>query len=308
MLGKDSIFKRSSPAAQPPGTPPAIPGAGIGRYFVAAFFSVVVLTLLFGSWYTIDQRERGVILRNGAVVGVAQPGLGFKIPLIDSVVGISVQTHIKTYDEMSTYSRDQQPAMLRVSINYRVIEKEVDDIYANYGGIVGLEDRIITPKVMEQVKIVFGQYVAVTAIQDRGRLNADIQTAITHSIKGPVIIENVQIENIDFSQLYEKSIEERMLAEVEVQKLRQNAEREKVSAEITVTRARAAAEAVLAQARAEAESTRLQGEATAAAIRARGDALRQNQELISLTTAERWNGVLPTTMVPGSALPMITMK
>jgi hypothetical protein len=38
------------------------------------------LTVVFGSWYTVDQTERGVILRNGAIVGVAQPGLGFKMP------------------------------------------------------------------------------------------------------------------------------------------------------------------------------------------------------------------------------------
>jgi len=45
----------------------------------------------------------------------------------------------------------------------------------------------------------------------------------------------VQIENLDFSSEYEKSIEQSMLAEVEVHRLRQNAEREKVQAEIVVT-------------------------------------------------------------------------
>ncbi|BCP51747.1 hypothetical protein K32_03640 [Kaistia sp. 32K] len=52
------------------------------------------------------------------------------------------------------------------------------------------------------------------------------------------MIEAVQIENIDFSDTYEAKIEERMSAEIEVQKLKQNAEREKVQAAITVTQAR----------------------------------------------------------------------
>ncbi len=42
-----------------------------------------ILSVVLGSWYTIDEGERGVVLRYGAVSGVAQPGLGFKIPVID---------------------------------------------------------------------------------------------------------------------------------------------------------------------------------------------------------------------------------
>ena len=60
----------------------------------------------------------------------------------------------------------------------------------------------------------------------------------------------------------------RMQAEVEVQKLHQNAEREKVQAQITVTQASAQADAVRAQAQAEAEAILLRGEAEAKAIRA----------------------------------------
>jgi regulator of protease activity HflC (stomatin/prohibitin superfamily) len=43
---------------------------------------LVILVIAAGSWYTVDQTERGVRLRYGAVIGTAQPGLGFKLPLI----------------------------------------------------------------------------------------------------------------------------------------------------------------------------------------------------------------------------------
>ena len=122
---------------------------------------------------------------------------------------------------------------------------------------------------------------------------------------GPVIIEAVQIENLDFSSEYEKSIEQRMLAEVEVQRLRQNAEREKVQAEIVVTQANARANAVRAQAQAEADAIKLRGDAEAQAIAARGKALGENPSLVSLVQAEKWDGKLPATMVPGGSIPMI---
>jgi regulator of protease activity HflC (stomatin/prohibitin superfamily) len=292
------------------------------RYFTMALAGlgvVVALSIVFGSWFTIDQGERGVILRYGAVAGTAEPGLGFKLPMIDTIVRVSVQSKAVVYEKMEAYSRDQQPADIRLSVNYRIPADRVEIVYANYGGEDGLLSRLIERKVFEETKTVFGRFNAVTAIQERGRLNAEVAMAIQKSVMGPVVIDSVQIENIDFSEAYEASIEQRMLAEVEVQRLRQNAEREKVQAEITVTQARAQADARRAEAQAqadavrlaaqaEAEAIQLRGEAEAGAIKLRGDALKDNPGLVSLTQAEKWDGQLPRTMLPGGAIPMLNLN
>lgn len=269
---------------------------------------LVALTVMLGSWYTVDQGERGVITRNGAVIGTAQPGLGFKLPIIDSVRDFSVQTHIQTFDKLHAYSFDQQPAEIKLSVNYRLRPDKVTEIYETYGTAENVVNRVIAPAVQQKTKIIFGGFTAVKAIQDRARLNTEVAEAIQHSVDGPLVIESVQIENIDFSKAYEASIEQRMLAEVEVQRIRQNAEREKVSAEIAVTQAKARADAVRLEADATAYSFRQRGDAEASAIKAKGDALRENPGLVTLTQAERWDGKLPTTMVPGSAVPMLSLR
>lgn len=275
---------------------------GIGFGLLAFFFGISVI---FGSWYTIDQGERGVILRNGAITGTAEPGLGFKMPFVESVVDISIQSKSRVYENVETYSRDQQIANLKLSVNYRLPADQVQKIYAEYGGEEGIMSRLVDRRVYELVKTVFGQFNASTAIQERGRLNAEIAAVIQKAVVGPVIIESVQIEDISFSAVYEQSIEARMLAEVEVQKRTQELAQQKVQAEITVTQAQATADAVVAAATAQAEATRLAGEAEADAIRAKGDALRQNPELVQLVTAEAWNGSLPTTMLPNGTVPFI---
>jgi regulator of protease activity HflC (stomatin/prohibitin superfamily) len=282
---------------------------------------IVILIIAGGSWYTVDQTERGVLLRNGAVIGTAQPGLGFKLPLFDSVEKVNVKTVTYTWDKMNSYSYDQQPADLKVSVTLRAAPEKVADLYAKFGRLDAAVNQVVSPVVNQQVKVVFGHYTAVKAIQERGALNGAIKDAITDTLKYDpmIIIEAVQLENIEFSQNYLHSIEQRMLAEVEVQKLQQNAEREKVQAQITVTQATAKANAIRAEAQANADATRLSGEARAsnikvtgeaeaAAIRARADALGSNPNIISLTQAERWNGVLPTTMVPGSSVPFVTIN
>ena len=278
---------------------------GIGGSVVAA---LVGLTIIGGSWYTVGEGYRGVSLRNGAVIGTAEPGLGFKMPIIDSVVDISVQSQAQIYENILAYSRDQQTAGLNVSVNYRLPADQVEVIYREYGGEAGVVSRLLDRQVLEEVKNVFGKFNAATAIQERERLAAEVQMAIQKAVVGPIIVESVQIENIDFSDAYENSIEQRMLAEVEVQKVRQNAEREKVTAEITVIQAQAEADAQLARATAEAEAVRIRGEAEAAAIEAKGSALRDNPSLIELVQAERWNGTLPTTMIPGSTVPFLNMN
>jgi len=273
---------------------------------IGAFVGLLGLSVVGGSFYTIDERERGVLLRNGAVAGVANPGLGFKMPFIDTVREISVETHKAEFKQLAAYSRDQQPATMVLSVNWRIDPSQVVSVYQQYRDIEGIAQRLIYPRVNEATKNVFGGFNAVTAIQERARLNTEVQLAITEALKGTqVVIEGVQIENIDFSDAYEASIEQRMLAEVEVQKVRQNAERERVAAEIAVTKAAAQADALRKQAQAEADAIRLKGEAEAQAIRARGAALRDNPQLVDLVQAERWDGKLPQTMVPGGSVPMI---
>lgn len=272
---------------------------------------IAILFVVFGFSYTVDQQERGVLLRNGAVVGVAQPGRGYKLPIIDSVVYIPVSQQVLHWDAQSklqAYSQDQQPADIQVSVLWHVPVDKVAEVYGEFGSADALASRMIARKVPQALKTIFGKFTALTAIQDRARLNAEVAAEVTKEIGGPVVIDGVQIENIDFSDAYENSVEARMLAEVEVQKLRQNAEREKVQAQITVTQAQAQADAKLAAAKAAAEATRLTGEAEAAAIKARGDALQANPGVIGLTAAEKWDGKLPATMVPGSAVPFLGVK
>lgn len=292
------------PAAEPAPGGASIKRTGFG--IVAGLLALIGLSIVMGSWYTINERERGILLRAGRLVSVEGPGLGFKIPFLDSLVIVSMETQILSMKKLHTYSRDQQPAVINVSVNYRAVDGQLKELYQQFGSTKGFEDRILIPQVLEELKVVFGRFNAVTAIQERGRLNQDVRTAIIEGAKGPVLITNVQIENIDFSQAYEQSIEQRMLAEVEVQRIRQNAEREKVSAEIVAIKAKAEAERIEALARAEAAQIRLRGNAEAEAIRARGAALADSPRLVELVQAERWNGVLPTTVLPSTAVPIIS--
>jgi regulator of protease activity HflC (stomatin/prohibitin superfamily) len=279
------------------------------RLIVFAVALFVVAAAFFGSFYTVDEGERGVILYNGRVAGVAEPGLHYKVPVIQDVVDISVRQQNYRFENVAAYSQDQQIGTLVLSVNIQPATAEVGRIYSEFGSLEAMVNRVLGPRVNEEVKTIFGGYTAASAIRDRGKLNADIEAAIGKSVEGaPFQLVSFQLENIDWSDSYEQAVEARATAEAGVATQRQTLEKEKVSAQIAVTQAQATADAALAQAKAKAEATRLQGEAEAAAIEARGRALRDNPAVVELTKAERWDGKLPLSMVPNGTVPFMSVS
>ena len=76
----------------PIGESPAGPSGGFGR--VLGIILAVLLIFYIGTsiFYTIKPGERGVVLRFGEFSRTAQPGLNFKIPLVDTVRKVDIET------------------------------------------------------------------------------------------------------------------------------------------------------------------------------------------------------------------------
>ena len=291
----------------PPSKLPRINGVNLPpTIFRIAAAAVVLIAIGLSSYFTIDQGERGVILRYGAIVGEAGPGLHFKLPFITTVHKISVQIQKDAFEKtpagdtsLQAYSRDQQPATIAMAVNYHVTD--ASEVYAQFGSLENMKQRIINSRAFEQLKNVFGQFDAADAIQKRALLNTEVFTAIRNAVSGPVSIDSVQIENIAFSDQYESAVEARMQAIVKQQQAEADKQKRIIDADASAYEVKAAADA-------KAHQIEVEGKAEASAIKARGDALRDNPNLPTLVATEKWNGVLPTTMVPGSALPFPNVK
>ncbi|WP_454005048.1 SPFH domain-containing protein [Alcaligenes sp. Marseille-Q7550] len=297
-------------AAKADGAAGAVASRSKGLWFLAA---VVVLFLILlvasmGSFLQVDQGERGVVLRNGKLVRVANPGLDFKVPFFDTVRKISVRDHTVRM-QLEAYSFDQQSASMVASVTYRVPEDDVAQLYSEYGSLEALEARLLERKALDVIKNVFGKYTAAQSIQNREKLGGDINDAMRLSLENaPLQMMGVQVEEVSFSQAYEQSIENRMLAQVQIETTRQQKETASIQAEIKVVQAEAEARAQRERYMAEAEGIKLRGEAEAEAIRAKAQALAQNTNLVNLNAVEKWDGKLPESLVPGSALPFIGLR
>lgn len=277
---------------------PSLVAAGVALLFG--------ITILAGSFYTVDQGERAVITRNGAVVSEEDPGLHFKLPWIESVTKFEVRTRRISWAKIAAYSKDIQPTYIKLSLNYHVDPAKVREVYSTLGEQYSA--RVIEPNTLRAVKDVFGKYVATDIINNRDQLGAALTADLGTSLsKYGMVVEVVQLENIDFSDAYEKSVEMRMQAEVDVKKKEQELRSAEVDAQKALAVAQGSANAVKAKADGDSYATTVNAKAEADAIRIKSAALSDNPRVIELTKAQRWNGVLPTTMLPGGAVPMINL-
>jgi regulator of protease activity HflC (stomatin/prohibitin superfamily) len=99
-------------------------------WFVFAIFAFLVLSTLLGSFFTVNTAQVAVITRFGRFLRVANPGLNWKWPFIDSVAGrISLRVNQITLT-METKTKDNVFVTIPISVQNRVRpEKAFDAFY-----------------------------------------------------------------------------------------------------------------------------------------------------------------------------------
>jgi len=97
-----------------------------GLLIVVAFF---VLTTVFGSFFTVKTAEVAVVVRFGKFLRIAEPGLSWKVPFIDSVAGrVSLRVNQITLT-METKTKDNVFVTIPISVQNRVRPEAVYDAF-----------------------------------------------------------------------------------------------------------------------------------------------------------------------------------
>lgn len=270
---------------------------------------VVLIALFLTSAFTIvDSGHVGVVRTLGAVQPEPLPeGFHFKKPLLDQVEIIDIRLR-KAESQASAASKDLQVVSTRVAVQYSLNGPVVPITYQKIGRREIVETTLVNPAIMESVKAVTAQYTAEELITARAEVKIQIQRAIESFINttleqkeavGALSLANVAITDFDFSAEFNRAIEEKVRAEQEALK----AKNEKLR---RVTQAEAAAAERTLAADAEAYQIEVASKARADAIRREAEALKDNPALIQLRIAEKWNGQLPQ-VSGGDAIPLLNL-
>lgn len=202
--------------------------------YVITTIIVCVLMLFMCSFKTIKSGEVGLRVRYGKITDTSlTEGVNWKIPFVEKIVKVNVKVQ-KTELDTEASTKDLQVINTTIAVNYRVDVKKASDLYRNVGN--KYEETILQPAIKESVKNAIAQFNAEEITTNRGTVSASCLETIQEKVKKyGIIIEDFNLTNFNFSQEYTKAIEEKQVAQ-------QNLEKAKLDAERKITEAQATAE------------------------------------------------------------------
>jgi regulator of protease activity HflC (stomatin/prohibitin superfamily) len=180
--------------------------------------------------------------------------------------------------QTQAYSKDAQTMSIAMNVQYKIDNAKVIDIANQYGTIDLLANRIESIAT-EKAKATLSSYSAMNIIETRSTISPLVEDTIKNAVNEEYCVDIVAVvlTNIDFSDAFEKTVEDKMIAEQEKLKAEYeketaivNAEKElevaKLGAQAKLEKAKADAEAQIEVARAEAEAVKLKSIEVARAL------------------------------------------
>lgn len=289
---------------------------------VTGVISFILFLCIPFSFHKIDSGEIAVVKEMGKIIDTREAGVHFdfwmvrkyekydtKVRQLDIVTsaytaGDKAQEVEGDIAPTGTEQKAQlQPIDIQLTIHYAINKESAKTIALEYGSLTSLESRIssvVTAKIKEVVK----KYEAAQLISERDVLASEVLEAINNALGNDyhVTVKNVALTNIDFSDAFEQSVEQSMIAQQELVKAKAEAEKLLIDAENKVKIAQQEAEAKKAAANGEADAKRIQAEADAAALELIQEAWEAidpavKEVMLREMAIEKWDGKLPETMV-----------
>jgi regulator of protease activity HflC (stomatin/prohibitin superfamily) len=254
--------------------------------FILILIIAFVLVKTIVPFTIVNAGERVVIFRLGALDRVLEEGLHLVIPFVERLERIDVKTQKEQVDA-SAASKDLQSVNAVIALNYNIVPEKAGELLRYIGS--NYKTRVIDPAIQESVKSVSAQYTAEELITRRAEVKEQIKESLTTRLAAEYIhVSDVSITNFDFSPSFNEAIESKVTAEQEALRAKNQLERVKYEAEQKVTAAKAEAEAIKIQ---------------AAAITQQG-----GKDYVQLKAIDKWNGILPSNMYGGGAVPFVNVK
>jgi regulator of protease activity HflC (stomatin/prohibitin superfamily) len=225
---------------------------------------LIVASIIAGSFTAIPAGHRGVVIRFQAATGtILAEGLRMKLPFIDSVVKMSVQTQ-KYEIPSAAITKDLQDVSTTIALNWKLDPGMAAEVYKT----LGLEfiDRIAAPAIQETIKQVTAEFNAEDLILKREAVKNIIFEGLAERLRERgIIAEILMITDFKFSDTFTAAIEAKVAAEQAVLEATNKLERVKVEAQQREAEAKGEADARIAKAIGEAEYIRVVTEAQVAA-------------------------------------------
>lgn len=262
--------------------------------FGIVLFGFIAFSIISDGIVSIPAGYTGVVFSkiNGGVQDeTLNPGINFKIPFLETVTQIDTRMQEKTInvskDPIQALTKDGQKVTIDITVQYKVSNENAPKIVQEIG--MDYEKKIVTPGVRSVVRKVITGYDSTDLFKQETRIKAEkeiLEQLRADYSKNNITLINTLVRDVKFSDKYLDAIEEKKIAEQQIQK----SEFEKKNAEV------------------QAQKKIIEATADADALRLKGKALSENSEIIQLQFVEKMAPNISWGILPDGAIPMIDVK
>ena len=255
---------------------------GLFKTAVVVLAAFIILSILFvasrAAVYKIHEYERGLHLRGGRFVRVEEPGWHVQIPLVDTVIIVTVSERLGYVEQIAAMTSDDVTMNVSLQYTYRVTNPE------RFALDVADPERIVFEFVQGKLRDVVNTKPMTEVMHSRAALNSEVMGALRGKEEQyGVRFETVQIQSASPPPEVVAAIKDRMVA---VQR------QEQAQAEAAQLRTLADAEYYAAQREADAEAYQVAQTAEAEARRIALAAEAQQQAVRALLAEMQGQGDL----------------
>src|SRR5579872_1879175 len=213
---------------------------------VGAIILIFCLSVILGSFFTVETAQVAIVQRLGKFARVAGPGLNWKTPYIETVVR-RLSMKVQQFDvQVETKTQDNVFVQIPVSIQYKIIPEAVEAAYYKLSDPVKQIESMV-------YNVVLG-HVPKMKLDDTFLNQADIANDLRDNLDASMREYGYSIVKVLISDIVPDPKVKAAMNDINA------AQRER---EATVSRAETNKLLLVKQAEAEAESKRLQGEGIA---------------------------------------------
>lgn len=243
---------------------------------------ILIFILILSSFTTIPTGYVGIKTRFGEVQeSVVNEGLNLKLPFIEKIVKIDCRTQLFENENLfETSTKDLQIVRdLSIAVNYNVNKDTANKLYQQVGE--DYKNIIISPAIQESVKAAFSQFTAEELTTNRSEVSKLIKEDLSNRlITNGINVLEVSIKDFNFSEQYNKAVEEKAIAQQNVEKAKAELEKAQVENQKKIE-----------DATAEAETMKIQNEQITE------NYLKLKEIEIQKAMIDKWDGHTPTTVM-----------
>lgn len=226
---------------------------------IGLLVSLIGVILVPNSFHQVEAGQVAVVKSLGKVVGTRMPGTYFDFCLTRSYTYFD--TTVQRLDiTASSYSSDAQTMNIQMTVQFKIDPDKVENILTEYKNMDSLGRRI--EKVADDnTKSILSKYTAMKIIETRAKISPEVENVVKETVgdKYYVQVTAVNLTNIDFTEEFEKAVEDKVVAEQQKEAAITKAEQELEVAKLI-------AQAKIEAARGDAESQKIIASASAEAM------------------------------------------